>query len=326
MSELKYNNEELIRIVTNLISTLQNSDLGAPAADGEWAWLNENRRKNYVESLYVGDWPKLQTFLMDPFGAPTAYGIISPVEKLSKDSKATNFEADFSLLNSLYPNESCDLLRHSQVLPHPWSTYTEEFMTYPDSPRHLCFAKQIIERVPTDEVGIEIGGGYGGLIYFLKKLGFKQQLINCDLLETLIVVYIFLELNGISAVLCFSQNQFDLAKNGDSDVILVTPQLFHSINDFNKVGFVFNSRSLSEMSRASCTDYLDTINSKIKPEIFISENSEELLFPDSERHLENTQDEIFKCLTNYNLLTNTRTRFLGGSNRYTSRIYQLAEK
>jgi|688.fasta_scaffold125617_3 hypothetical protein len=326
MSGLKYSNKELIRVVTNLISTLQSSDLGAPAADGEWAWLNENHRKHFVESLYSGNWPKLQTFLMDPFGALTAFGIISPVEKFSKESKGTNFEADFSLLNSLYPNESSDLLRHGRVFPHPWSTYTEEFMTYPDSPRHAYFAKQIIERVPTDEVGIEIGGGYGGLIYFLKKLGFKQQLIDCDLLETLIVAYIFLELNGISAVLCFSQNQFDLAKNGDSDVILVTPQLFHSIKDFKKIGFGFNSRSLSEMSRASCTDYLDTINLKIKPKIFISENSEELLFPDSERHLENTQDEISKRLTNYSLLTNSRTRFLGGSNRYTLRIHQLAEK
>ena len=214
MSEVRFNNKGLIRIVTKLISTLQSSDLGSSAASGEWAWLNENHRNHFVESLYSGNWPKLQTFLMDPFSALTSFGIITPVEKLSEESKATSFESDNSLLNSLYPNESYDLLRHDRVFPHPWSTYTEEFMTYPDSPRHAFFAKQIIETVPTDEVGIEIGAGYGGLIFFLKKLGFKQQLIDCDLLETLIVAYIFLELNGISAVLCFSQNQFDMARGG----------------------------------------------------------------------------------------------------------------
>ncbi len=326
MSHQKINEKELTRIVTKLISTLQSNDLGAPSADGEWAWLNENRRKDFVESLYSGNWSRLQTFLMNPLSEQTAYGIISPVENLSKISKMTNFESDLLLLKSLYPNESLDVLRHDCVFPHPWSTYTEELMTYPDSPRHLHFAKQIIEMVQPDEIGVEIGGGYGGIIYFLKKLGFKSQLIDCDLLETLIVTYIFLELNGISAVLCFSQNQFVLARNGDSDVILITPQLFDSIRVFDKIGFVFNSRSLSEMSQNSCTDYLVTINSKIKPEIFISENSEELLFPESERHIENTQGEISDFLTNYNLIANLRTRFLGGSNRYTLRIHRLAEK
>ena len=59
------------------------------------------------------------------------------------------------------------------------------------------------------------------------------------------------------------------------------------------------------------------------PEFFVSENAEEVIFPDSERHLEISQDEISKHLTNMQLIESTRTHFMGGSNRYTMRTYKL---
>ena len=265
MSQLN-ETKNLNSIVEELVTKLQKSDLGVPNASGEWSWLNENHRKNYVEALYSGNWSKLQTLLSDPLHPETAYGMITPItptEKLNESLDTNNFATD-----------------------------------------------------------LEIGGGYGGLVYFLKKFGFRNQLINCDLLESLLVAYVFLNFNGIKTVLCLTREDLLLAVGGDSEVILITPNLFDSIADLDEIGFVFNSRSLSEMSSLTCSNYLRIINLKIMPEFFVSENAEELIFPESERHLEITQDEISKLLTNMQLTENLRTRFMGGSNRYTLRTYK----
>jgi hypothetical protein len=311
--------------VEELVTKLQKSDLGVPNASGEWSWLNENHRKNYVEALYSGNWKKLQTLLSDPLHPETAYGMITPItltEKLNESLDTNNFATDLELFCSLYPRENLELLKHESLLPHPFSKYTESLMTYSDSPRHAHFAKILIDKVAPNQIGVEIGGGYGGLVYFLKKFGFRNQLINCDLLESLLVAYVFLNFNGIKTVLCLTREDLLLAVGGDSEVILITPNLFDSIADLDEIGFVFNSRSLSEMSSLTCSNYLRIINLKIMPEFFVSENAEELIFPESERHLEITQDEISKLLTNMQLTENLRTRFMGGSNRYTLRTYK----
>ena len=62
------------------------------------------------------------------------------------------------------------------------------------------------------------------------------------------------------------------------------------------------------------------------PEFFMSENAEEVIFPNSERHLEISQDEISKSLTGMQLLESLRTHFMGGSNRYTLRTYKYVNQ
>ena len=79
--------------------------------------------------------------------------------------------------------------------------------------------------------------------------------------------------------------------------------------------------ALSEMSKAQSTEYLETLNTKISPTYIVSENAEELLFPDSIRHIEKIQDDLAAHLSNYKLIEKQRTKFMEGAGRYTTRVY-----
>ena len=309
-------------IVKNLIVQLQKSELGQPTAAGEWDWLNLNKRHKYCESLYTRNWDELTIFLLDPLSAITAYGFITPVNNTNQNPIFNNdFLNDLSLFRSMHPEEYA-ALKHKGLLIHPYSSETAKYDCYPDSPRHAHFALKVIQSAGRKGNGVEIGGGYGGLIYFLTKFGFGGKLINCDLLETLLVAFIFLEYNGVCASLCLSQEQFHEAIEGDVKVILITPNLFELLIGQDRYDFVFNSRSFSEMSPKDSKFYLKKINNHLIPDFVFSENAEELLFTDSERHLEVTQEELSQNLSNYSLVESERTNFMGGAARYTLRTYR----
>lgn len=308
--------------MNTLIQRLKETELGIPNAEGEWNWINDKYRSDYLSSIYDKDFVLLKEFLLNPLSAQVAYGIITPIEPNNSEVEfGSDFEADLELYKRIYGVDSLKDLVHDRLLQHPWSKQTEIFKTYPDSPRHAHFARQIIEISNTAKIGVEIGGGYGGMIYFLFKFGFKGKIINCDLLETLLIAYVFLSLNGVGVELCLTHRQFlDAFKKG-TEVILITPNIFDSLNSISEIEFVFNSRSFSEMSASQSSYYLGEVSYKLKPTFIISENAEELLFPDSDRHVEKIQDELANDLKGYFLVSKTRTSFIGGSGRYTTRIY-----
>jgi hypothetical protein len=246
---------------------------------------------------------------------------MTPIDSSNDNILFNNdFNTDLSLFRKLYGDQSLEVLKHSECLKHPWSDQTDTYMTYPDSPRHAHFARQLIEIAPPAMIGVEIGGGYGGMIYFLKKFGFKEKIVDCDLLETLLISYVFLSFNKIRVELCFTREHLLEALGGDAEVILIIPSLFKVLQEIGDVGFTFNSRSLSEMSEAQSTEYLETLNTKISPRYIVSENAGELLFPDSIRHIEKIQDDLAAHLSNYKLIEKKRTNFMGGAGRYTTRV------
>ena len=309
-------------IVENLISKLKDSEFGMSNAEGEWNWINDNHRKEYLESIFTRNWAVLRSLLMDPLNAKVAYGIMTPVNQQDENSLFNNdFKADLKLFTNLYGDQGLEDLKHSMCLKHPWSNQTEIYMTYPDSPRHAHFARNLIEIVPPAMIGIEIGGGYGGMIYFLKKFGFTEKIVDCDLLETLLIAYVFLSFNKLRVELCLTREHLLEAIVGDAQVILIIPSLFKVLQEIGDVGFTFNSRSLSEMSEAQSMEYLKTVNTRISPRYIVSENAEELLFPYSIRHIEKIQDDLAAHLSNYKLIEKNRTNFMGGAGRYTSRVY-----
>jgi hypothetical protein len=309
-------------IVDTLISKLRDSKFGMPDAEGEWNWINENHRREFLESIYSRNWTLLHYLLMDPLNAKVAYGIMTPIDSLNENILFNNdFNADLSLFTKLYGEKSLEVLEHSECLKHPWSGQTDAYLTYPDSPRHAHFAYQILEIAPPAMIGVEIGGGYGGMIYFLKKFGFKEKIVDCDLLEALLIAYVFLSFNKIRVELCFTREHLLEAFGGDAEVILIIPSLFKVLQELGDVGFTFNSRSLSEMSETQSSEYLETLNTKISSRYIISENAEELLFPNSIRHIEKVQDELATHLSDYKLIEKKRTNFMGGANRYTTRVY-----
>ena len=314
-------------VVNELISQIKVAEFDLPPlATGEWNWINNKYRNEYVRALYNREWDDLHTFLLNPLSPLTAYGLITPIASSNKLIEfSDDFLKDLELFRTNHSTDYFMALQHQYLLKHKWSKNTEAHHAYPDSPRHADFALRILQSlkfISNQKIGLEIGGGYGGLIYFLRKFGFEGKLINCDLLETLLVSFVFLRCNGLRVRICLSQQNLVEALNDQDQklVILITTDLFKYIGEQERISFVFNSRSFSEMSRSTSTEYLERINQIIKPNIVFSENAEEILFPNSERHLEVTQKELTSLLPNYELSDNIRTEYNGGANRYTLRI------
>ena len=310
-----------------LISQIKVAKFDLPSlATGEWNWINNKYRYEYVRALYNQEWEDLRAFLLNPLSPSTAYGLITPITSSNKLIEfSDDFLKDLELFRTKHSTDHFMALQHQCLLKHKWSKNTEAFRAYPDSPRHADFALKILQSlkiISNQKIGLEIGGGYGGLIYYLRKFGFEGKLINCDLLETLLVSFVFLRCNGLRVRLCLTQQNFLEALNDQDQelVILISTDLFKYIGEQERISFAFNSRSFSEMSRSTSTEYLERINQIIKPNIVYSENAEEILYPNSERHLEVTQKELTSLLTNYGLIDNIRSEYIGGANRYTLRI------
>jgi hypothetical protein len=311
-------------IVGELIAQLNTSRVTTSVGGGEWAWIGENQRAGYLESIDTADTEKLSGYLLNPLSMDTAYGLITPVDmNAPSDARSNDFQKDLETYKDSSGTHQLEDLVHPILLPHPFESFTQEFCCYPDSPRHAYSAKRINGIIGTSGVGLEIGGGYGGLLYYLNKFGYSGKLINCDLVETLLIAYIFLRVNGIAVKLCLTTEDYQTAFESNAKVLLITPEVLDKLSVIDNLQFVFNSRSLSEMARSQSTTYLSQINENFQPKLVFLENAEWVEYPDSIRHVEVTQDEFAAQLSNYRLMENSKSKFMGGAGRYSERIYLL---
>ena len=88
-----------------------------------------------------------------------------------------------------------------------------------------------------------------------------------------------------------------------------------------KIDLVFNSHSLCEMSSETISTYFEFINS-CSVKFFYHDNSNYLLFPNSERHIEIIGDDFPIDNNKFNLMSKYITPFTGGNGRHREYIYQ----
>lgn len=143
-----------------------------------------------------------------------------------------------------------------------------------DQPRFNYHALRIKTLNPKSV--LEIGGGYGGLALQLLRMT-NVRYIDIDLPETLYLTYYFLAKSGMDVK--WAVDSFPVA-----DVVLVPAGRKEILK--GQFDVVFNSYSLSEMGKQSSDEYIDLINTQWQPKYFFHENSNFLLYPNSERHIE----------------------------------------
>lgn len=290
------------------------------SSEGEWNWIHSTKTRKYVISISE-DRKLLKNFLKSPLKSDCAYGLLTPVTTEKRDSD-NSFQSDVNLIYDMTEKTNANFLEHTILFKNDYTKFCKAYKCYPDSPRHYFFAQQISALVDTSRVGVEIGGGYGGLLYYLIKNKYAGKLVNCDLIESLLISYMFLNSNGIETILCVTDSQLQAAFLSQAKIILITPNLFPSLPVHSSIEFIFNSRSLSEMSFVQVDEYLNVVNRTLLPKFFLSENAEELLFPNSIRHIEILQSSIAELLSNYELIHDFKSKFSGGSGRYSTKIFQ----
>lgn len=251
-----------------------------PDATGEWSWINENRRKNLLLSLQNGDVDTLATLLANMFRNETCYGLtFTPDSPEKGDAIENQILLDLDVWAEWTEQEDMKIIEMPDV-GNPFGIVMDGKVISSDTPRHDYFALKI--RQLLGSVLFEIGGGYGGLFLQLAKHEVGGVHINCDLPETLVVAYYFLAKSLGKKPMLFTGGSLK-EQLPESGIVLVPSTLVSDIDITADV--VFNCNSLSEMGEETVGNYMKLIK-KMSPQYFLHENSNIILFPDSERHIE----------------------------------------
>lgn len=311
------------RIVDELFGEISENDLNiCKGGTGEWLWLQNNKQKDFIEKIASKDIDQVSDKLGNMFRNDATYGYLSPSfydvgnnPNMVKSDILHNIDSciEFTGLEDL----------SSLVTPSntgaPFGLVADGGVVLPDTPRHYYYAINI-KRKLRDKTGnpllVEIGGGYGGLCKILAENIKDSTIINIDLLPALVTSYYFLKKLGHDVV--FIKKIKDWRPN---KINLLSAENFVPEEGFNlNPELIFNSRSLCEMSKTTCDGYIRFVNQS-GTKFFYHENSNYLLFPESERHIEYLADEFRIDKDRYSLESKCITPFTGGQGRYREYMY-----
>lgn len=240
-------------------------------SDGAWKWIHENKNGNYLTSLAGHDQDTLASILVNFFQSDAIFGLAN----LDSASAESDFLLDLDTWREFTEQKDLSVLATSEI-GNPSLFKVDDTLISHDNPRFNYYALQTLSLAPHSV--LEIGGGYGGLALMLSKLSKEHiRYINIDLPETLYLAYYFLSRSGVNV-------KWALDDIPEADVVLVPADKKHLVK--GHVDVVLNSYSFSEMGKASSDEYLSLINAEWQPRHFFHENSNFLLFPNSERHIE----------------------------------------
>jgi len=319
ISELNGSENEVLanQILKEFSDNLSNAYSGT----GEWQWLQENKQNIFIDALMQNNLKTVSSFLTNMFKNECTYGYLSPSfsDTLENKSKV----ASDILCNIDTCIEFSDLTSEEQLTTvhgNPYGLCCSRGTILPDTTRHFYYS-YIIYKLLKPEITpliLEIGGGYGGLcLQTWKRFDGNCTLVNIDLLPALIATYFFLSKNGIPVQVV--KNTKQIRKNSVNLICAGDVSLLDPLKE--KTDFIFNSRSLCEMSEDTIFSYFEFINN-CDAKYFYHENSNFLLFPESERHIEVLADDFPVDESKYVLQSKSLTPFTGGDGRYREYIYK----
>jgi putative sugar O-methyltransferase len=131
----------------------------------------------------------------------------------------------------------------------------------------ICIS-ELIKDEQERKVVVEIGGGYGGLGYFLSKLMSNLTYVDFDLPENMaLTAYYLMNSFPEKKILLYGEAELneDALKNYD---IIIMPNFELSNLPSKKANLAFNSYSLAEMSTETINIYITELKSISKEHIF----------------------------------------------------------
>lgn len=307
------NDYQIVDEIIKINETIGEIDMG-----GAWKFYNERTRKNYVDALRKSDREVLANLLPSFFQNECSSAIITPSINVAKDFNLPNqmmwdLDAFAEFTNNDYDLSILD----SPMVGAPFGIELEGIKILPDSARHLFFAEKLMNLKSNQKSNVlEIGGGYGGLIYFMKKLNFNENYFNIDLPETLYVCYYYLRKNNIPCEFLIEKKPLK-----DGVVYLIPSIVYKEVIKNVQFDIFFNSASLSEMDKSICFDYINMVNNKF-PKYILHCNSNFLAFPNSEIHIEVLAKDFPIDTKKYNLIYKHVSHFQGASGRYRIFLYE----
>ena len=325
-TEFKNNSIEVVKEMVDLYNKMDNN------ASGDWKWISDN--KINIDELFKGnnynEIDKLYSNFARNF---ISFGIISNgvYEKLIKDEQMM-YTLKQNILNDIDTSiELCDI-KCINVLDTPrignfYGIVKNNAFITPDNIRHYYSAYKInnfICNVKNPTI-MEIGAGYGGLLVnLLKSRKDKFCYINVDIRNTLLVFYYYIrsyiETEKLDKKIYFSENGNVTDEIiSEFDIILI-PSVKHQ-NIKGKIDLVFNSHSLSEMSKQHMEGYFETIH-KLNIKHIFHVNSIYFPWKTSDRgHIQISTKDFPIDKNRYNKIYHCISPWMTGSGRYREYFY-----
>lgn len=309
-------------ITGELATIIEKGKILLGKSDGEWRYLDLYKRGNYIDSIKQPKAVLLPTLFANMFRNDATYGIVTPSYVDVNEVEVKNqILLDLDTCFEFTHLSKIDRLLFERNWGNPFGLLIDEKVLSPDSPRHYYFAEKMAALVAgtTKQRIVEIGGGYGGLALMFRRLLPTVPYVIVDLFETCLLQYYFLRKAGLKVAFVL-----DSAEMPDPDAIAIVPTDISDtfLSMFTDIGIVFNSRSLSEMSKDTIEHYFALIQLRLKPLYIYHENSNFLLFPDSVRHVEILASEFPIDPLRYRMEQMNVSPFMGGSGRYREFLYK----
>ena len=312
-------NNQLVEHMLNLFNEILPKENDGT---GEWEWLQKNKQNNFINALLERKTGVVSEFLTNMFRNEATYGYLSPsfsdailIPEMVKSDILCNIDScvEFSDIS--------DIGDLTSVYGNPYGLKVDKHCILPDTPRHYYYSYNISRLLEGDTppILVEIGGGYGGLcLQNWKRFEGNCTIVNIDLCPALAVTYFYLVKNGIPVNLITEKNR-ELKANMVN--LIIAGEVKNLSDIIPKSDVVFNSRSLCEMHVDTITEYFYFINSS-EVKFIYHENSNYLLFPNSERHVEVIADKFPIDNKKFKLRSKYLTPFTGGKGRYREYIYE----
>jgi putative sugar O-methyltransferase len=283
-------------VVQRIINSYLYAEVDAPNAPQayqpghKWKPQIMEKRKAFIEAAHQNDIDALALLLRNFFRNNGALSILKSNmfhEVSAKNAILRNMyqkELTYAVLTdvknwkSTFPGESLEKLNLSGV-GNPFGCDMDGVIITGSSCSLYYYAQKVNRLIQGIDhpVVAEIGGGFGGLLYYLMGSNAEVHSINFDLPEVLMIAqyYLMMSLPEKRFLLYDEARQKDLLSSSDIstyDFILLPNFSLPRLEDLSVDVFV-NTHSLSEMSYPTVEEYIKQI-SRVTKKYFYHENSE----------------------------------------------------
>jgi hypothetical protein len=268
-------------------------------ASGEWVWIRAHHGRDFQRALQEADSHALLHILLRIFQHGASYGIVSPPQ-------ASNLTTWQSLVDLPVAELTLPLL---PSMPDG-AEAIDGVCVWPDSPRHHYLATRVAGLLPPGGRLVEIGGGYGGVYLFLRRMRPDICYVNIDLPETLAIFDFVVSLaSGTSISWWPEEGDITLVQAEDRDALVTVGDV------------ACNFRSLSEMGWSDIAAYMHLID-RLSVGSFFHENAVVRLSRPSVRDHREILASDFPLGPGWECTWSQESPWSGGEDRYAEFIYK----
>ncbi len=245
----------------------------APAAyqvSNEWLPIYKHNLRGVMEALAKGNLDELAAMYRNFFRDPCSTGLVGlPVNmknhylsgKISKRDKLLylyDVLCRYKLWRSLTGDKYSVQSLASTSIGNPYGLELDDVFVSHGSD-YLHYYATEVNRLAADEdraVVVELGGGYGGMAYFLIRDSDKTTYVDFDLPENLaLTAYYLLRAFPALNVVLYGEIELNSDTLRDNRIVLM-PNFEIAKLPGNRADVVFNSYSLAEMSAEAIHEYI----------------------------------------------------------------------